>query len=488
MNLDKNGKLLTELRKSRGMTQKQVADMLGVLPKTVSKWETGHGFPDTSLLAELAGILGVSVDTLLAGSLNHNTEEVGNFKRIRFYVCPHCGSFFQGVGKCQISCCGKQLVPLEARPAGGEHTISVQEIENDYYLTFEHEMSKEHYISFAAYVACDRVLTVRLYPEQDCSARFPRLFGGKFYFYCSEHGLFEYDGRKKAGNSDEGASLTALMSAFSRAYVNKNSSAPIFRDEYAQKLFTPEELGQLEGYISAAGVDTAEYIYENLAPTPLARSKFCEDALEAAVMTGTSQLVIPGCGYDTFEFRNTHPGLRIFEIDKPSTIDDKMKRIRRAGLEIPENAKYIPADLSAESLKSVLEKNGFDFGKKTFFSCLGLVYYLAADEVAELFGSIAEFAAAGSTIAFDFADSHLFSSTVPRVKNMLAMAEKSGEPMKCCFGYGELEKMLEDNGLLMYEFLNREDIQDRFFVECRGMSAFESVNFAQAVVFKGNAD
>ena len=41
MNLSKNGELLRDLRKSRGMTQKQVADRLGVLPKTVSKWETG---------------------------------------------------------------------------------------------------------------------------------------------------------------------------------------------------------------------------------------------------------------------------------------------------------------------------------------------------------------------------------------------------------------------------------------------------------------
>ena len=487
MNLDKNGKLLTELRKARGMTQKQVADKLGVLPKTVSKWETGHGFPDTSLLAELAKILGVSVDTLLEGALDHNAEEVGNFRRIRFYVCPHCGSIMNGIGEFRISCCGKQLEPLFAAPANDEHSVAVQEIENDYYITFSHEMTKEHYISFVSYVACDRALTIRLYPEQDSAVRFPRLFGGKLYFYCSSHGLFEYDMRKKVrpvGESADNSSLTALMSAFSRAYVNSRSERPVFRDEYAGKLFSPEELKQIEGFISAAGNDVGEYVYTNLAPTPLARSRFCEDALEAAVLTGTAQYVILGCGYDTFEFRNTHSKLRIFEIDRKSTLDDRLRRIRRAGLEIPDNVKYIPAELPGESLKSVLEQNGFDFGKKTFFSCLGLLYYLAAEEVSELFGSIAGFAAAGSTVAFDFADSHLFSSEIPRVKNMLAMAEKSGEPMKSCFGYGELEKMLEKHDFLIYEFLNHEQIQERFFSECGGeMSAFENVNFAQAAIY-----
>lgn len=487
MNLSKNGRLLYDLRKSKGLTQKQVADRLGVLPKTVSKWETGHGFPDTSLLAGLADILGVSVDALLAGALDPNPEETGNFRKIRFYVCPHCSSFFHGMGECQISCCGKQLEPLEASENTAGHEINVGEVENDYYITFDHEMTKEHYISFISYVSCDRILTVKLYPEQDSSARFPKLYGGRFYYYCSSHGLFVYDERKKEHTAPADASMTALMSAFSRAYVNEHSKAPVFRDEFAAKLFSQEEYRQIEGFITAGGGNAAEYVNTNLAPTPLARSRFCEDCLETAVRTGTSQYVILGCGYDTFEFRNTHNKLRIFEIDRAETIQDKLSRIRRAGLEIGDNVRYIQADLSKESLKSVLERNGFDSGKKTFFSCLGLLYYLTEEEISKLFESIAGFAAAGSTVAFDFADSHLFSSDVPRVKNMLAMAEQTGEPMRSCFGYSELEKMLEQHSFLIYEFLNREEIQSRYFTGCNNeMSAFECVNFAQATVFRNS--
>ena len=192
MDLSKNGKLLCELRKAKGMTQKQVADALGIVPKTVSKWETGHGFPDVSTLSALADILGVSERILLLGDLKQNNKEAGNMKRTKFYVCETCGSILYGTGNCVISCCGKQLQPLKATQADENHALTISDVEDEYYLEFSHEMSKEHFISFIAYVGFDRVMTVRLYPEQDAALRFPRMYGGRFYYYCNQHGLFEY--------------------------------------------------------------------------------------------------------------------------------------------------------------------------------------------------------------------------------------------------------------------------------------------------------
>ena len=192
MDLIKSGKLIRDLRKARGLTQKQVADRLGILPKTVSKWETGHGFPDVSTLSDLAGVLGVSEKTILSGGLPENPEEAGNMKKTKFYVCPCCGSFMQGLGNSQVVCCGKPLKPLTARAADNEHCMTVSEAEDEHYIEFAHDMTKEHYISFVSYVRFDRVLTVKLYPEQDAAVRLPRMYGGKLYFYCNKHGLFEY--------------------------------------------------------------------------------------------------------------------------------------------------------------------------------------------------------------------------------------------------------------------------------------------------------
>lgn len=192
MDLIKNGKLLSDLRKAKGMTQKQVADRIGVLPKTVSKWETGHGFLNISVVSSLADILGVRERILLSGNLTQNSKEVGNMKKIKFYFCPDCGSVMQGIGECKIICCGKPVEALKSKKTNEDHSINISEIENDIYIEFNHEMTKEHFIGLVSYEGFDRVLTVRMYPEQDSSVRFPRMFKGKIYFYCNNHGLFEY--------------------------------------------------------------------------------------------------------------------------------------------------------------------------------------------------------------------------------------------------------------------------------------------------------
>lgn len=486
MDLIKNGKLLCRLRKAKGMTQKQVADKLGILPKTVSKWETGHGFPDVSVVSDLADILGVSERTLLSGSLTHNTEEAGNMKRTKFYVCSHCGAIMQGTGECRIICCGQPLDALKAIPADDNHTVSVSEIENDYYISFNHEMTKEHYISFAVYVTYDRVLTIRLYPEQDSSVRFPKLHGGRLYYYCSKHGLFKYRiAEKRRIRKDKQKNLTALMSAFVRAYHVENTKKPVFCDSVARQLFFDEEYKQIEKHIFLGGGDIKTYVNTQLAPTPLARAAFCEDSLKTALKTGTEQYVILGSGFDTFSVRNKFPNIRIFEIDKEEAVNDKINRLERAKIEIPENTRLISADLTRDSLEEVLEANGFDKNKKTFFSCLGLLYYLTSEEISSLLESISSFAVDGSTLVFDFADSHLFSSEIPRLKTMLKSAEKAGEPMKSCFGYGELEQLLEKNNFLIYEFLNDKDIQERYFADHNdGLTAFEHINYALTVLKK----
>ena len=193
--------------------------------------------------------------------------------------------------------------------------------------------------------------------------------------------------------------------------------------------------------------------------------------------------MILGSGLDTFALRNEYGNLRIFEVDKKSAVDDKKRRLKRAGMKIPDNVSLAAADLAADNLEDVLCGSGYDKSKKTFFSCLGLLYYLTREEISKLLENIAEFAADGSTVVFDFGDNHLFSSSVPRVRNMTLMAEKSGEPMKSCFGYGELEQLFEKHGFLIYEFLNDKDIQQRYFERCTDkMTAFEHINFALAVL------
>ena len=177
------------LREQRGLTQRALAEAVGVTDKAVSKWESGRGLPDISLVEPLSAALGVSVAELLTGDVRQNANRAGNLMRCKFYVCPICGNVIHALGEGSFSCCGVQLVPCEAEDADGDHAIAVERIEDEWYVTLDHPMQKDHYISFIAYVTMDGVMRKKLYPEQEAAARFRMGASGIIYAYCNRHGL-----------------------------------------------------------------------------------------------------------------------------------------------------------------------------------------------------------------------------------------------------------------------------------------------------------
>lgn len=192
MDCKKVGQLIYELRKERNMTQRALAEQLHISDKTVSKWERGLGCPDVSLLGELSNLFGVGVEKILEGDLHPNEKESGNMKLIKFYSCPYCGNVLTGTGDASLSCCGRILEPLQAEQATGEHNILVEGYDDEYYVTLQHEMSKEHYISFAALVTFDSFFLIKMYPEQNASFYLPKLRRyADLYVYCTKHGLFK---------------------------------------------------------------------------------------------------------------------------------------------------------------------------------------------------------------------------------------------------------------------------------------------------------
>ncbi len=191
MNRYVTGALIKRLREAGNMTQQQLAELMHVSDKTVSKWETGRGYPDISLLQPLAAALGVSLTELFSGEDVVNTNKAFNMLRMKFYVCPICGNVLFSTGEAAISCCGITLPPLEAEPADGEHTPCVQRVEDEYFVTVSHEMEKTHYISFLAALRDDGCEIKKLYPEGPAEARF-KISRAKYLFcYCNRHGLFK---------------------------------------------------------------------------------------------------------------------------------------------------------------------------------------------------------------------------------------------------------------------------------------------------------
>ncbi|WP_462412797.1 class I SAM-dependent methyltransferase [Neobacillus sp. Marseille-QA0830] len=297
------------------------------------------------------------------------------------------------------------------------------------------------------------------------------------------------------------SSLTSLISAFGRAYHSTYDTPKIFDDFIAKDLITPTEFSNISKNmiqgIEFFNQEIAQHYRDDpdevlkwitqvqLSPTPLARAAFCEKVLMNEVMLGVKQVVILGAGLDTLSLR--HPEWRdrieIFEVDHPATQEFKKQRLKWANLEVPSNLHFVPMDFTGQFSYQNLEEEGFRY-HKTFFSLLGVSYYLTKQELSSLLQHIFANIPEGSSIVFDFADENLFKEKgmSNRVENMLKMVATGGEPMKSCYSYHEMEKMLEESGLFIFEHLAPEEINDSFFRNRSDyLSAFETIHYIHAV-------
>lgn len=186
------GAAIKNLRERKHFTQAALAALLGVSDKAISKWETGRGLPDITLVEPLAKALGVSVIELMSGQHTENRNVAGNLSRSIFYVCPICGNILYASGNTVVSCCGVTLPPLEAEDCDDNHAVTIEEVEDEHFITVHHEMTKSHFISFIAWVTTDRVQLVKLYPEGNPQIRLQLRGMGQLYLYCNKHGLMLY--------------------------------------------------------------------------------------------------------------------------------------------------------------------------------------------------------------------------------------------------------------------------------------------------------
>lgn len=288
----------------------------------------------------------------------------------------------------------------------------------------------------------------------------------------------------------EQASLTSLLSAFARAY-HAGAEEPLLPDAFAGILITEEERRQISQYLldgraflmpELPNLPDAEALQRlvntQFAPATLARSRFSEECLHTAIQTGTRQAVILGAGMDTLALRE--PDVPVFEVDHPVTQADKLSRLHRAGLK--SGAAFVPVDFTLDDLPARLLEAGFDPARKSLFTWLGVSYYLPLDVVDVMLADIASLSTQGTAIVFDYADEGFFSSEVRRVKNMIAMAQAAGEPVKTAFSEAQLTALLERHGFQLYELLTWRDLQTRYFAGRKdGLSAFEHIGCALAV-------
>lgn len=198
----KTGELIRKIRTKMKLTQKQLAERINVSDKAVSKWETGSGSPDISLLSKLAEVFGIDIQVLLSGEINKNESEKGNMKKLKFYVCKECGNIITATSEAAVACCGSKLTAYEPKKAEECEQLNIEDIGGEWFVSSEHEMTKEHYISFVAYVSDSTAMIYKQYPEWNLQFTMPLYRSGRIVWYCTKCGLMYQDIRKKVGSKN----------------------------------------------------------------------------------------------------------------------------------------------------------------------------------------------------------------------------------------------------------------------------------------------
>lgn len=297
--------------------------------------------------------------------------------------------------------------------------------------------------------------------------------------------------------------MTALVSAFSRAYHSIHNTEKVFDDYLAKDILTQSEYEQIASNMSK-GIkffnpsfegtqdEALRWIVDNqLSPSPLGRAAFAERSLENAVRFETEQYLIFAAGYDTFAYRQPEwaSKIQIFELDHPIMSSDKQKRIRSIMAEKPSNLHYISADFTEDDWeRNLIAYPAFDQSKISFCSLLGISYYLSKLDFAQIIDTVSNIVPKGSSIVFDYPDENAYTSKAgERAKKQMAMAGAANEKMLASYSYVELQQLLGDNNFLIYEHLTPSEITEQYFKKYNQsnpkhtITAFDNVNYCLAV-------
>jgi methyltransferase (TIGR00027 family) len=258
-------------------------------------------------------------------------------------------------------------------------------------------------------------------------------------------------------------SATAQRVAIRRAAHQLLDDPKVFDDPVALRIIGKE---------SASALQADPSQFESTALSPYlrafiaARSRYAEDELAIGVRRGVRQYVILGAGFDTFAYRNPHSEgvLHVFEVDHPATQTWKRARLEEIGITLPGDLTFAPVDFETQTLEGGLRDAGYDPGKCTFFSWLGVTEYLTPEAVMATLRFIAS-APAGSEVVFDYVISPSLLTPAQRWR-FDAFAQRvasAGEPWQAFFDPELLMGDLRVMGFGVVEDKGPEEINARYF-------------------------
>jgi methyltransferase (TIGR00027 family) len=274
------------------------------------------------------------------------------------------------------------------------------------------------------------------------------------------------------------ASKTALITSLMRALHTRADPNRIIDDRWGDQLVPDVARDAIRqramsaattDQVTAANTDTDAFVESWLRGSAgytsvITRSRYAEDALHAAVARGVTQYVLVGAGFDSYALRapprSAH--INIYEVDHPATQSLKRRRIRECNLSVRDSVHFLAADLSTESLSSVLAESNFDSTKPAFFSWLGVTMYLTREANLTSLRSIAGSAAAGSELVFSYVDQEAFESNQLANTALGKSVASIGEPFLSGFNPATLARDLHEVGLELLEDLDDAQVVERY--------------------------
>lgn len=278
----------------------------------------------------------------------------------------------------------------------------------------------------------------------------------------------------KQSSVEKRASDTAMFAAVHR-FMSSLEEHPDFKGpDHLAKLFVSPKTKFLLSFalirrhvrkkLTKAVPGTHEYI--------AARTKYFDDLFKRALTDNIPQIVFLGAGYDTrsIRFKDSIWKTKIFELDAPTTQQQKKDLLLKAGISVPEQLSFVPINFNKESLQHALLNAGYDKSQTSFFIWEGVTYYLPEETVKNTLGIIKNHSGAGSTVAFDYFYESVIhgKSDSYGAKEIVKEVSKSGEPFQFGIDQGKIESFLLENGFDMLSHHTPEELEKNYLYSANG--------------------
>lgn len=268
---------------------------------------------------------------------------------------------------------------------------------------------------------------------------------------------------------DRAASLTAQTAAIQRAAESlqpphrrllHDPDSGVFAGRYSPVLARPAiariALRALDGYLPGLHA----YI--------VLRVRYTDDVRQQAISGGIDQIVLLGAGFDTTSLRTpiTESGPAIFEVDAPTTQQEKRRLLERANRDVGTRVHWVSCDFERDRLPERLHKAGFDPARPCLVVWIGVSVYLTRPAIDRTLSDLRSICAPGSLLVTDYGDPEVVTGTHPLVgaRRTARLVRRRGEPWHTALSLTELTDALSVNGFSVSDHARVPELAMRYAV------------------------